>query len=88
MDYRVTILLYFELIFALWLLWREGLLKSWNQRITALVLVSLAFVLRYCVLPYETLDYQDWIKVWIQSLRDAGPWKGLGHAPGGRSDGR
>ena len=78
MNYWATILLYFELLFALWLLWREGLLKDKTRRILALTLVPLAFVLRYCVLPYETLDYQDWIRVWIQALRDAGPWKGLG----------
>ncbi len=71
-------MLYFELLFALWLLWREGLLKDKNRLFPALVLVPLAFVLRYCLLTYETLDYQDWVKVWIQSLREAGPWKGLG----------
>ena len=78
MNYWATILLYFELLFALWLMWREGLLKDKTRRILALTLVPLAFVLRYCVLPYETLDYQDWLRVWIQALRDAGPWKGLG----------
>ena len=78
MDYRATILLYGELLFALFLLWREGLFRTGSQRLVVLLLVPLAFVLRYCLLTYETLDYQDWIKVWIQSLRDAGPWKGLG----------
>ncbi len=78
MDYRATILLYFELVLALGLLWREGLLRSRSQQIMALLLVPLAFVLRYCFLTYETLDYQDWIRVWIQSLRDNGAWRGLG----------
>ena len=78
MDYRATILLYFELLLALYLLWREGLFRTPSQRIMALVLVPLAFVLRYCLLTYETLDYQDWIRVWIQSLRDNGAWRGLG----------
>lgn len=78
MDYRATILLYGELLLALYLLWREGLLTARAPRVCALVLVSLAFVLRYCCLTYETLDYQDWIRVWIQALRDNGPWKGLG----------
>ncbi len=80
MDYRATILLYVELVFALGILWRAGLFKTTPQRTLVLVMVPLAFVLRYCCLPYETLDYQDWIKVWIQALRDAGPWKGLGEA--------
>ena len=78
MDYRATIALYAELVFALYLLWREGLFRSRTQQATVLILVPLAFVLRYCFLTYETLDYQDWIRVWIQSLRDMGPWKGLG----------
>ena len=78
MDYRATIGLYFVMLFALWLLWREGLLKDRTHQLLILTLVPLAFVLRYSVLTYETLDYQDWIKVWIQALRDAGPWKGLG----------
>ena len=78
MDWRATILLYGELLLALWLLRREGLMKDRTQQALVLVLVPLAFVLRYCFLTYETLDYQDWIRVWIQALRDAGPWKGLG----------
>ena len=78
MDYRATILLYIELLLALWLLWREGLFQTRAQRVLVLVLIPLAFVLRYCCLTYETLDYQDWIRVWINALRTAGPWKGLG----------
>lgn len=78
MDYRATILLYLELLLALGILWQAGLFKTREQRAVVLVMLPLAFVLRYCCLPYETLDYQDWIKVWIQSLRDAGPWNGLG----------
>ena len=78
MDYRATILLYGELVLALYLLWREGLLRERAPQVVALLLVPLAFVLRYCLLTYETLDYQDWIRVWIQSLRDNGAWKGLG----------
>ena len=80
MDYRATILLYMELVLALGILWRAGLFKTAPQRTLVLVMVPLAFVLRYCCLPYETLDYQDWIRVWIQALRDAGPWRGLGSA--------
>lgn len=78
MDYRATILLYLELLLALGLLWREGLTRTSNQKLLVLLLVPLAFAVRYCFLTYETLDYQDWIEVWIQSLRDNGAWKGLG----------
>lgn len=78
MDYRATILLYIELLFALFLLWREGLLRTKNLRIAAIGLVSMAFVLRYCCLTYETLDYQDWLRVWLNALRENGAWSGLG----------
>lgn len=78
MDYRATILLYLELIFALFLLWREGLLKAPRQRFAGVALVALAFVLRYACLTYETLDYQDWLRVWLSSLRENGAWRGLG----------
>lgn len=78
MDYRATILLYLELLFALALLWKEGLLRTPRQRTAAIGMVSLAFVLRYCCLPYETLDYQDWLRVWMASLRENGAWRGLG----------
>ena len=78
MDYRATILLYIELLFALALLWREGLLDTPARRTAAIGMVSLAFVLRYCYLPYETLDYQDWLRVWLAALRENGAWAGLG----------
>ena len=78
LDWRASILLYGELLLALWLLWREGLLRDRGMLAAALTAVPLAFALRYCFLTYETLDFQDWIEVWIQSLRENGPWHGLG----------
>ena len=78
MDYRATILLYFELLFALALLWREGLLNTRLRAALAIGLVSLAFVLRFCCLTYETLDYQDWLKVWLNAFRENGAWQALG----------
>ncbi len=80
MDHRATILLYLELLFALAILWREGLLKTRTQQVCAILLVSLAFVFRYSVMTYETLDYQDWIRVWLSALREKGAWHGLGEA--------
>lgn len=78
LDHRAAILLYLELVFALALLWREGLLKERSHRAAAIVMVSLAFVLRYCCLTYETLDYQDWIRVWLAAFRENGAWRALG----------
>ncbi len=73
------IMLYLELIFAYALLWREGLLKERWPRVLALIMVTAAFAMRYLCLTYETLDYQDWIRVWLNALREEGPWKALGH---------
>ena len=67
-----------ELIFALGLLWRDGFFEDKRRRAVAVVMVSLAFVMRYCVMSYETLDYQDWIRTWLDSLRRTGAWRGLG----------
>ena len=78
MDHRVVILLYLELLFALAILRMEGLLSTKPRLVAAIGLVSLAFVLRYCCLTYATLDYQDWLRVWVSALRENGPWKGLG----------
>ena len=72
MDHRAAILMYLELLFALGLLWKEGLLKNRLHRVAAVLLVSLAFVLRWCTMSYETLDYQDWIRVWVNALRENG----------------
>ena len=80
LDYRATIVLYLELLLALAMLWREGLLNTRPRQVVAIGMVSLAFVLRYCCLTYETLDYQDWLVTWLNALREAGPWKGLGQA--------
>ena len=77
-DYRATLLLYAELVFALGILWKEKLLDTRSRRITAISMVALAFVLRYICLPYETKDYQDWISVWLAALRSKGPWTALG----------
>jgi Predicted integral membrane protein len=78
MDHRAAILLYVELVFALGILWREGLLAGRKARVVAIAATAAAFLLRYLFLSYETLDYQEWIKVWIQSLQATGAWKGLG----------
>ena len=78
-DHRAVILLYAELLFAFAIVWKEGLFRTIPQRIAVVSLVSLAFVLRYCVLPYETLDYQDWLAVWLNSFRTEGAWTALGH---------
>ena len=59
MDYRVILLLILEGAFALWLLYRAGLMKKpAYAAAAAVILVILAFGARFAVLDYQTLDYR------------------------------
>ena len=80
MNHQAAILLYAELLFALLLLWREGLLRTRRAQWLALVTVAGAFFARALCMDYQTLDYQDWISVWVQAFRDEGAWAGLSHS--------
>lgn len=77
-SFAAVVLFYIEMVFALALLWKEGLLKTRRAQVTSLVLVVLVFFLRYLCMDYETDDYLNWISRWVQHFRDNGTWKGLG----------
>lgn len=82
MGFTVFVLLTAEALFALWLLNREGLLKKYSYFVTALILIALAFLLRAFVLPYKTLDYQDFLSRWVEFFRVNGGFKALGKPVG------
>ena len=73
----MTVLLALEALFALWLLYRSGCIKSAAQWSVAVTLLLAAFVPRLLALKYETLDYQDWLRIWLTALRENGAWVGL-----------
>ena len=77
MDPRVIILLAAEALFALFLLARLKTLKDIYHTAAAILLLAAAFYARALALPYETLDYQDFLKVWVQYFRDWGGFRGL-----------
>ena len=77
-SFTAVVLLYMELLLALGLLWKEGLLKQRRALWPSVVFVSATFVLRYLCMDHETYDYIDWISRWVQHFRDNGAWKGLG----------
>ena len=77
MDPRVIILLAAEALFALFLLARLKTLKDIYHTAAAVLLLAAAFYARALALPYETLDYQDFLKVWVQYFRDWDGFKGL-----------
>ena len=70
MDLAAYILLALEAGFALWLLWRSGLLRTRRAFLISAALTAAAFLLRGACLPYETLDYQNFLKHWVAFYRD------------------
>lgn len=72
LDITVYLLLLAEAALALALLHLSGVLKKpWHVLLSA-GLLALAFVLRGICLDYETLDYQDFLAVWVDYFRQNG----------------
>ena len=69
MDLGTWILLGLEGLFALWLLRRAGLLEDKRLLLLSVVLTAAAFLLRARCLPYETLDYQNFLHPWVEFYR-------------------
>ena len=70
MDLVAYLLLALEGVFALWLLRRSGLLETRRALILSALLTVIAFVLRGLCLPYETLDYQNFLSQWVAFYRE------------------
>ena len=70
MDLITCLLLALEAGFALWLLWRAGLLKTRKAVFLSALLTAAAFLLRAACLPYETLDYKDFLHHWVSFYRE------------------
>ncbi len=70
MDLVAYLLLALEGAFALWLLRRAGLLASRRALVLSALLTAAAFVLRGLCLPYETLDYQNFLSQWVAFYRE------------------
>ncbi len=77
MDLRVLILLLAEALFAFGLLRRAGLLEKRAAAVGSALLLALAFGLRLAVLPYETLDYQNFLTKWVTFFRENGGFRAL-----------
>ena len=72
MDITVYLLLLAEAVLALALLHLSGVLKKpWHVLLSA-GLLAFAFVLRGICLDYETLDYQNFLAVWVDFFRQNG----------------
>lgn len=82
MDIFVTVLFCLEAVFAYWLLYRSGVLeKSFSIYLSA-ALLAMAFSLRAFCLNYETLDYQNFLKQWVEFFRQNGGFAALSQPVG------
>lgn len=82
MDIRVILMLAAVGVFALILLYKEGLLRKPAPIVAAVVLTALALVLRALVFGYETLDYQNFLTRWVDFFRQRGGWRALSEPVG------
>lgn len=77
MDIYVSALLAAEAVFALFLLYKAGLLTSAPRLLLSIVLTAAAFVLRAALFDHETLDYQNFLTVWVDFFRRHGGFRAL-----------
>ena len=82
MDLAAYVLLTLEGVFAFWLLWREGLTDSRRNLLLSALLLAAAFLLRAFCLPYETLDYQNFLSRWVAFYRDNLGFRSFGYPLG------
>lgn len=82
MPFSVILILILEALLALGLLYAAGVLKSLRAWLIAAGLTAAAFVLRGALLSYETLDYQDFLAVWVDWFRASGGLRALAYPVG------
>jgi Gpi18-like mannosyltransferase len=82
MDIFTILLLLGIFLTSILLLWGEGLMRRASAVVLVVGLLVLAFWLRYLCLPYETLDYQDFLAGWVQYFRQNGGFAGLSRSVG------
>ena len=82
MDYPVLIILTMELLLALWLLKKLGLMDSAWPAAFCIVLAVGAFAIRALCLDYETLDYQNFLTKWVAFYRNNGGFAAMDRAIG------
>ena len=77
MDITVAVLICLEALLAYWLLYRSGVLRSTLSVVFSALLLGAAFGLRVWCLDYETLDYQNFLRVWVDFFRQNGGFTAL-----------
>lgn len=82
MDARIVLILLAEAAFCLLLLYFSGLLRKPAQVVISAALIVAAFGLRYACLSHVTLDYKNFLSVWVQFFRDNGGFRALSRSVG------
>ena len=59
------------------ILWGEGLLKRKTSLFASAALLLAAMLLRGLCMDHETLDYQNFLTVWVTYFRDHGGFAAL-----------
>ena len=77
MPVSVYVILIVEALIALGLMFAAGVLKDLRAWLIAAALTVLAFALRGALLSYETLDYQNFLAVWVEWFRLNGGLRAL-----------
>ncbi len=78
MDYRVTLILLLEMLFAFYLIYRTGYIKTKVHWSVILTLLLVAFVPRLLTMKIETSDYKDFLVRWVNFFRNNGGFRALG----------
>ena len=77
----VLFFLILEAVLALWLLYRDGLIKKPWAAVVCAVLMAVVLALRASVFDMETGDYRDFITRWVSYYRDNGGFRAFGQLP-------
>lgn len=76
-DLSVIFILLVLAVFSMFLLHRAGLTGTLPRFVSCALLTVLAFVIRWAVLDYETLDYQNFLTHWVSFFKANGGFKAL-----------
>ena len=82
MDAGVVIILLAEAALCMLVLYFEGLLRKSSNVVISAVLVVAAFGVRLACMNHVTLDYEDFLSVWVQFFRDNGGFRALSMSVG------
>lgn len=77
MDARIWLCAAVFFLLALWLLYREGLMRSPLSAAVLITTVGLSLLLRLAAFDYETLDYKDFLRHWVEFFRVNGGFAAL-----------